>query len=268
MIFSGFFLIKKAKPNEKRFNAVERNVHFETAGLSDIVVHLAWAQLEIFADDVEKIQVLVAGDENSVSDLRIETKDGILLVEQPQYGLSLNVMGSKWMQVCIRVPRAWPHQIHATTLSGLLSARGLSGSRITLETVSGDMRGLRLTAQELLFKTISGDVRAEALTAPEISLRSVSGDLVVDEAKVQTLRCNSVSGEQTYNLSDAFKRMDINTVSGNVIITSPLEKLNMALRSISGRVRTEGVAITDDSTAPSVKVTGVSADVKLICVKA
>ena len=140
---------------------MERNVNFGTEGLSDIAVHLAWAQLEIFADDVEKIQVMAAGDENSVSDLRIEVKDGTLLVEQPQYGLSLNIMESKWLQVCVRVPRAWGHGIHCSTLSGLLSARKLNGSEIVLETVTGDLRALKLSAAQMSLKSVSGDTRGE-----------------------------------------------------------------------------------------------------------
>ncbi len=48
---------------------MERNVSFDVEKLSDIAVRLAWAQIEIFADDVEKIQVLAAGDEASVREL-------------------------------------------------------------------------------------------------------------------------------------------------------------------------------------------------------
>lgn len=246
---------------------MERNVHFETAGLKDIVVHLAWAQLEIFADDVEKIQVLVAGDENSVTDLRIGVKENALVVEQPQYGLSLNIMESRWMQVCLRVPRTWDQGVRVNTITGRLSARGLNGTEIVLDTVSGDLRAVRLSAPALALRSISGDVRGEALTAKTLSVRSVSGMLAMDAIQVDALKCNSVSGEQVYHLKKSFRRIDINAVSGDVMITSPAETMNVALRSISGRVRTEGVSITEDESAPTVRVTGVSADLKLIAIK-
>ena len=246
---------------------MERNVNFGTEGLSDIAVHLAWAQLEIFADDVEKIQVMAAGDENSVSDLRIEVKDGTLLVEQPQYGLSLNIMESKWLQVCVRVPRAWGHGVHCSTLSGLLSARKLNGSEIVLETVTGDLRALKLSAAQMSLKSVSGDTRGEELKAEKLNMRSVSGDAALDALSTKTLKCNSVSGEQTYNMNSSFERVDVTAVSGNVIITAPVEAMNVSLRSISGRVRTEGVSITDREDVPVVRITGVSADLKLISIK-
>lgn len=246
---------------------MERNEHFESGGLSDVVVHLAWAQLEIFADDVEKIQVLAAGDDQSVNDLRIVAKDGALLVEQPQYGLSLNLMEGHWMQVCIRMPRHWQKPLHVNTISGLLSARGLHGSHVALDTVSGDLRAMRLKTQELKLRTVSGDVRAEDLQADTLSVRSVSGNIALDMLQVGTLRCNSVSGEQTYHMSRPFKRMEINAVSGDVIITSPLDTLNVGLRSLSGRVRTEGVTLSEDASVPAVRVTGVSANLKLISIK-
>ncbi len=246
---------------------MERNVHFETAGLQDIVVHLAWAQLEIFADDVDKIQVLAAGDENSVTDLRVGTKDKVLLVEQPQYGLSLNLMESRWMQVCIRVPRSWAHEIHANTISGMLSARGLKGSAIVLDTISADLRALRLSGKEIGLKTISGDVRGESLEADTLSVRSVSGLLKMEDCKAKNLKGSSVSGEQTYGLSAPFQRVDINAVSGDVALAAPMATVNVSMRSISGRVRTEGVTITEAEDVPAVRVTAVSANLALIAIK-
>ena len=41
---------------------MERNLSFDTEGLEKIAVHLGWAQLEMFADEVDKVQVMAAGD--------------------------------------------------------------------------------------------------------------------------------------------------------------------------------------------------------------
>ena len=71
-----------------------------------------------------------------------------------------------------------------------------------------------------------------------------------------------------YNMADTFRRVDVTAVSGNVIITAPVEAMEVNLRSISGRVRTEGVSIRDgEEGVPSVRVTGVTADLKLISIK-
>ena len=246
---------------------MERNVYFEIEGLTDIAVRLAWAQMEVFADDVEKIQVLAAGDEGSVNDLRILIRDNTLIVEQPQYGLSLNLMESRWMQACVRVPKTWRQGIHLNTISGLLSARGLFGGSIVLDSISGDIHATRITAEDMTFKTISGDMRAEKLTAGSLSARSVSGTHMMEDVEVNTLRCNSVSGEQTYHLSKAFSQIDVGAVAGNVTITAPIREVNLSMRSISGRGRTEGLETTENPNAPKVRVTGVSADVTLMSVQ-
>lgn len=246
---------------------MERNISFDAAEIQSVLVHLAWAQLEIFADDVEKLQVMAAGDDSSVNDLRIETKGGQLLIEQPQYGLSLNIKDGHWLQVCVRVPRAWEGCIHANTISGLLSARKLRVAAMTFETVSGDLRAVKLSAPQMAFKTVSGDISGEELTAEQLSVRSVSGDTALYALSVARLKCTGVSGEQTYNMTAAFRNVDVTAVSGNVVITSPVDAMDVYLRSISGRVRTEGVNIRDDEAAPCVRVTGVTADLKLISIK-
>ena len=246
---------------------MERNLSFDTEGLENIAVHLGWAQLEMFADEVDKVQVMAAGDDSSVEDLRIAVKDGTLLVEQPQYGLSLNIMESRWLQVCVRVPSQWKGSVALSTLSGLLSARKLSAKTLSMETVSGDLRAVRITAGDASLKTVGGDMHGEQLTAENLSVRSVSGDTALDALSVASLKCASVSGEQTYNRTSSFRKVDVTAVSGNVIITAPVEAMDVSLRSISGRVRTEGVDIREGEDVPSVRVTGVTADLKLISIK-
>ena len=246
---------------------MERNESFVSDSLNDIVVHMAWAQVEIFADDIERVQVLAAGDEGSVRDLRIETENDTLLVEQPQYGLSLNITESRWMQVCIRVPKTWVKEIHVFTISGLLNARGLNGSRIVLDTVSGDMRAMRVAARDISLKSISGDVRSDRLNADSLTVRTVSGNITLDEAVAQAYKCTTVSGEVKLKLTEGFTSMDVRSVSGDVTVLSPVSSMNVSMRSISGRVATNGVTVAEAGKNPAVRMTGVSADLKLVCAK-
>lgn len=245
---------------------MERNVSFPAKEVSSINIRLAWAQIEVFADDVENVQVMAAGDATTVADLRIECKDGALLVEQPQYGFTINIMESKWLQVCVRIPLDWQKELSCSTISSLLSARKLNCDTLTLDTVSGDLRALELSAREMALKTISGDIRGEHLQADKLSLRSISGDAALSGLRTDTLRCTSVTGAQDYQMTDAFHKVDVNAVSGNVIITAPVDAMKVNLRSVSGRMLTEGVSITDREDCPTVNVTGVSADLKLICI--
>jgi len=247
---------------------VERNESFVAQNLKDLVVHMAWAQVEVFADDIEHVQVLAAGDENSVRDLRIEQNEDVLLVEQPQYGLSLNITESHWMQVCIRVPRSWDKQMHVFTIGGLLNARGLTGSRIVLDTVSGDLRTARLTAPELSLKSISGDIHCDRLTAEGLTVRTVSGNITLDEAEAKTYKCTTVSGEIKLKLKAAFTQMDLRSVSGDVTVLSPVKRVSVSMRSLSGRVSMNNVELAEDRAAPTVRATGVSCDLKLIYTEA
>ncbi len=244
---------------------MERNENFAVEKINDLVVRLAWAQVEIFTDDIKRVQVLAAGDENSVRDLRIAVDDnGVLEVEQPQYGISLNITESHWMQVCVRLPKDWNKKIQVNTVSGLLNARGLVGSRIALDTVSGDVHASHITATDVLFKSVSGDIHADGVTCDYLGARSLSGSLTLDGLNVKNGKFTTVNGEQKIRLNGSFEQMDLRTVSGDATLQSPVETMNVAMRSISGRIVTQGVTLTEDAGAPSVRVTGVSANLKLI----
>ena len=243
---------------------MERNENFGVDSINDLAIHLAWAQVEIFADEIERVQVLAAGDESSVKDLRIEVEDNVLVVEQPQYGLSLNITESHWMQVCVRVPADWSQKIHVNTISGLLNARGLNGSRIVLDTVSGDIRANRLTAGEISIKSISGDLRSEGLTAERLTARTVSGNIALDNSSAKSYRCTTVSGEQRIKLRDSFEMMDLRSVSGDVTLMTSVRRMSISSRSLNGRISADNVEMTNEPGVPVVRVTGVSADLRVI----
>jgi hypothetical protein len=246
---------------------LERNESFEADQLNDLAIHMAWAQVEIFADEIDRVQVLAAGDENSVRDLRIVREGDVLTAEQPQYGLSLNITESHWMQVCVRVPRRWEKQIHVNTINGLLNARGLNGSRIVLDTISGDIHASRMAAREIALKSVNGDIRAEDLTAENLTVRSVSGTVALDGVSAKSYKCTTVSGKQKIRQKTGFTEMELRSVSGNVTLITPEERINFSMRSLSGRISAEGVEITQEAGAPVLRATGVSAELKLIHAK-
>ncbi|MCE5344238.1 MAG: DUF4097 domain-containing protein [Eubacteriales bacterium] len=246
---------------------MERNESFAASSLNDLAVRQAWAQVEIFADDIDHVQVLAAGDETSVHDLRIEVEDNVLVVEQPQYGLSLKIMESRWMQVCVRVPKSWAKTIHINTISGLLNARGLGGSRVVMDTVTGDVHASLITAGEISLKSISGDIRADSLTCEKLTARSVSGNVTLDDVIAKSYKCTTVNGEQKIRQKAEFEQMELRSVSGDITVWSTASKINAAMRSISGGVSTQGVELSQEKDVPVIRATGVSADLKLICVK-
>jgi len=246
---------------------LERNESFALENVNDLAIRMAWAQVEIFADDIQRVQVLAAGDENSVKELRIQLEDDTLVVEQPQYGLSINITESHWMQVCVRVPNNWAKKIHVNTINGLLNARGLIGSRIVLDTVTGDVHASRMSAPEIVLKSVSGDIHAEDLNADQLTVRSVSGTVALEGVTAKSYKCTNVSGKQKIVQKAGFEHMELRAVSGDVTLVTPVERLAVTMRSLSGRVATEGVQITKDTGVPTVQATGVSAELKLILAK-
>lgn len=243
---------------------MERNVNYPAGELHEIVIHLAWAQMEIYADDIDQIQVIASGDAHTLSDLRIAVKDGALEIEQPQYGISLDITHGHWMQLCVRVPKTWDHAVRANTISGALAARGLGCENIELETITGDLKAAKLTGGQLALRTTAGAIRGEQLMAQRLTVRSVSGNIQLDDASAQTYRFTSVSGDIRLKLQEAFEQLEVRSVSGDCSILTELEKLRVSMRSVSGHKTMDGVELTEDETAPAVRVTGVSGDLKII----
>ena len=105
---------------------------FSPASVTSMEVHLAWASLEILADDVDELQIMAAGDDNDVNDLKVEEKAGKLTIEQPTYGLTIKLNGERWMQILIRLPRSWKGAVDANTIAGPLPRTGRAGHRYYL----------------------------------------------------------------------------------------------------------------------------------------
>ena len=125
---------------------------FSPTQITGVEAHLAWASLEVLADDVNELQVMAAGNDKDVSDLRIQEKEGRLVVEQPTYGLSIKLNSERWMQIVIRLPRSWKGALDMSTITAPLRARGISGTDVTLDSVSGDMRAANINAIALTLR--------------------------------------------------------------------------------------------------------------------
>ncbi|MCL1855578.1 MAG: DUF4097 domain-containing protein [Clostridia bacterium] len=241
---------------------MERNARFESDRIGSLAVKLAWPQLEILRDDVSDIQVLTAGDEHSVSELKVYEKEGTLCVEQPAYGFSIKINSGKWLQVLIRLPASWRGAVDAGTVSGLLNAHGLTGREIRLDTVSGDLRAMAVEGVNVSFKTISGDIKLGGVTCEKLSLRTVSGDTDLQGGVFRQARATTVSGRIALECSKPFERVDVTSVSGDVAIRAPMDKVNAVLHSVSGHIHTSNVSLADNGAA--VHVSGVSADLSVI----
>ncbi len=228
---------------------MSRNETFDAASVTRLEAGLAWATLEITADGVDCIQLIVAGTPEDVEDLRAGTENGILKVEQPAYGLSARINSERWMQVTIRVPRDWKGEVACSTVAGLLRARGLSGTDFSLSTISGGLRASELHAMTMSLRTVTGGLTAAGIRSDSLSLRTVSGGIVVEEAAARKVKAVTVGADLSLDLTEVPERIDLNSVSGDLAVSLPAETAEISLRAVTGKLRTAGVAPGGDGPA-------------------
>jgi len=221
---------------------LDRNETFPALPVSSLIVQTAWASVDIRTEDVDDIQLLVSGSEQDVKELRVSLKGSELTIEQPHFGLPPKIVSPQWMQLTLRLPRTWKGSIAASTISAPLTACGLSGSDLALESVSG-----RIEARELCF--IAAKVR------------TVSGPVTVEALDALTCKAHTVSGEVSLALLASLQRAEAASVAGNVILAIPFAQADAALRSVSGKLRTENVSIAPGT--PVIRVATVSGNLDI-----
>lgn len=244
---------------------MQRNANYDPSTIQTLRVRLAWANLDILSDDVDEIQLLVAGDQDSVQELHIELENGVLTVEQPQFGISFNLNSTGlWMQVCLRLPRDFAGEINAGTISGAVGARTLTANELSLETVSGALHVQRLRArQEINLRTVSGSISANTLAAPKAYARTISGSFTGQALSIPALRISTVSGKAHAQFDTAFQTLEIQSVSGALEIVQPCDALRATFRALSSKIRAQNITLTEDPAAPCVIATSVSGSLTL-----
>ena len=123
------------------------------------------------------------------------------------------------------------------TGSGNLRAEKLEGGRVKLSTASGDLTAAYVKAEELEATSASGDVELKKVKTVSGQISSASGDVNVQEIQAQTLtatsasgdvnirtiragmescRCQTASGDVELSFTGPVKRIDADTVSGDI----------------------------------------------------
>ena len=248
---------------------MERSIRIEPRNIKRIDTRLSGAQLEMYGDDIDDIQIMIAGDEASIKDLKIDNADGKLNIVQPQYARALNIAERCWLQICIRIPKSLTFDISMNTVSGLINARKINGNNLTLDTISGDIRIHDLTSDAIVCKSVSGNISGESVKANKLTVRSVSGDVSFNAVEADTIKGNSVNGKMQFYGKKAWMTMEITTVTGNLNITAPMKQVKVSLRTLSGHIRTEGVDLVEEGIdIPQIHINTVSADVYLLGIQA
>lgn len=219
---------------------MNHNEAFPALTVTQLNVRLAGAALEVFADDIEDIHLLIAGSEPAVEHLRIAHSGSTLTVEQPAPALPLTASG--WMQLTLRVPRSWKGGIDARTTSGLMNLRSLQGADLSLETVSGMVIVNDVSFLTMTVRTVTGDVKIHSAGCRKCALSTTAGNLSMLDSALNSLVLASVTGSAGVSLAEPFQEVSMSSVSGSLTIEAPIDACDAVLRSVSGRIRTNGLS--------------------------
>lgn len=243
---------------------MNRNEFFQALPITKLVLRLTSAALEICTDDIEDIHVMVAGAKADAESLRIAASADTLTVEQPVAKLPKPTSASgSWLQIAIRLPRTWKGAIEARTISGWMNIRSVTGADLSLDTVSGMIMATDLSFITLSARTVTGDVKLNQLTTDKISLFSTSGSLTALRTALRIGSASTVTGLITLDLVSPFEELTMNSVTGDLGVDAPITECDASLRSVSGRLRSGGIAITEG--AARLRATTVSSDLDMTC---
>lgn len=243
---------------------MNRNEFFQALPVTKLNLRLTSATLEICTDDIEDIHVMVSGAKADMEALRIAEASGTLTVEQPVSALAKSAAASgSWMQIAIRLPRTWKGAIEARTVTGWMTIRSIAGTDLSLDTVSGLIMATDLDFITVSARSVVGDVKLTGVNCDRASLFSTSGSLSALATSLRTGSANSVTGVITFDLVAPFEELTFNTVTGDLCVDAPITECDAVLRSVSGRIRTDGISIVEG--AAKVRATTVSSVLDMSC---
>lgn len=104
---------------------------FSSLTITQLVIHLTGALLELYADDTQEIQVMASGDDHDMKAVSLAQNGDTLTLEQSAAALSPLPLSARWLQVTIRIPRAWKGRVEIRTTSGSVHVRGLQVSDLS-----------------------------------------------------------------------------------------------------------------------------------------
>jgi DUF4097 and DUF4098 domain-containing protein YvlB len=175
--------------------------------------------------------------------LEIEWADGELSVTHPKVKWDGLLDGLKFIsqrddaaELSIAVPRGCEVRISTVSADGLLAGLQADAS---VRTVSGelavsDVRG------DVSARTVSGRIDVRDLRG-RLSGESVSGSLIVHAIELDSIDVKTVSGELVLDLQSTPSRVNMKSVSGDLVVRIPPESgFRLDARTMSGQIVADG----------------------------
>ena len=117
-----------------------------------------------------------SGDDHDMKAVSLAQNGDTLTLEQSAAALSPLPLSARWLQVTIRIPRAWKGRVEIRTTSGSVHVRGLQVSDLSVESLSGFVMLSDLSSLSLKVKNGSGDIAGSDLSGQDCSLFTTTGD--------------------------------------------------------------------------------------------
>jgi len=126
--------------------------------------------------------------------------------------------------------------LDVSVVSAEVDVEGMRGAQVELESVSGGIDARALDSRRLKLTTVSGDIDLQAVSA-DTRIESVSGELRLGGELSGDLRIESVSGDVALESNAALSELDLEVVSGDVMLRHGLAaNAQIRVESLSGDV--------------------------------
>lgn len=214
---------------------MERNIRYPARQGMRVRTKLSWAQVEIMSCEKDELQLMIAGDDESVESLRVEQSGEDIVIAQPQTAYAKELLPTKrWLQICVRLPQGFDGDLDIDTISGTVGAHNITGRDIMLTTVGGAIHTRQIESSLLWLHTVSGAVTGDRLSADRCHVRTVSGNVSLTAWKISTAKVFTVSGEVSLSLCPGARALDTQSISGGVgiIVDGPARA---SMHSLSGQ---------------------------------
>lgn len=146
---------------------------------------------------------------------------------------------------------------------------GWEGKQVTVESASADVVMNRCTVNKIDLRNASGEGRFTECAIDELEVDTVSGNIAFS-GSLNQLKCSSVSAECDFVLTNHPRKMNMDTVSGDLNLTLPEDcGFSVDLDAVSGKLHSDfptvsnGDALIYGDGACRIDISGVSADVYL-----
>ncbi len=224
---------------------MNRSESYASLETHTIAMDMVRSTIDVYSYDTENIQLLISGDDESVSLLHLEWLNGKLMLSMPMRDRVPNLIAPAWMQIVLRLPRTWKGAMTLKSQSGNISVNGYTGTDFTASTSSGHIRVEEAECLTADIHSISGILLMKNSRCESAKLSTVSGNMLGDRVTCHTAHVSTVSGNVEMIVTDPFKLMTCNSVSGDVHISVPIPEINATFKSVTGRILTNGISIQE-----------------------